>query len=165
MSSVPSEATPPPPPIAGAPNRLLLFRVQTCISLLMLAVTLANNALQSQPDSFIKIVAAPFGGLSLAVFVLFLTGVVVTKFNGNRAWSLREIGVAVIIMVAVILGLQVLMVNVLALGSTLSRLLFLYSILFSLVALVYFRVRNLWTMASITGVSEGIVAYLVFFAR
>jgi hypothetical protein len=156
----------PEPPRSTTPlNRMLLFRVQTFISLLLLGVTLMNYIGQTDKDAFLKIVASPFGGLSVAVFVMFLTATVITQFNANRAWKWQEILASVGLLLAVGGVMQVLMGSILELGGTLSRLLFLYSMLFSGIALIYFRVRNLWTMGIITGVAEGIVVFLVFSAK
>lgn len=146
-------------------NRMLLFRVQTLISLLLLGVTLMNYIGQTRQDAFLKIVASPFGGLSVAVFVMFLTATVITQFNGNRAWRWQEMLASVGLLLAVGGVMQALMGNILEMGDSLSKLLFLYSLLFSGIALIYFRVRNLWTMGIITGVAEGIVIFLVFSAR
>ena len=146
-------------------NRLLLFRVQTFLSVLLLGITLSNYIGQTSKDAFLKIVASPFGGLSVAVFVMFLTANVITQFNFNKSWNLRQILTSIGIVAAVVVGMWFLMDSILTLGGTLSKLLFLYSLLFSGIALIYYRVRNLWTMGIVTGVCEGIVIFLVFSAK
>jgi hypothetical protein len=144
-------------------NREKLYKLQGCLAILLILVATVQFALEAQGADFLKVAIAPFGMISLLLFAFFLYNRQRVDLDDEESFgrkrTLASFGIlliagAVVIAVTTILG---------DLTNTLDRVIFSFSILVGVVIFLYEKVRNLRTMATLTGVAEGITILLIFF--
>ncbi|OVE73644.1 hypothetical protein BVX94_03305 [bacterium B17] len=142
--------------------RRKLFMTQSCLALFLTVSAAFVYGIRLHAGSWFKVGIAPFGAFSLLFFLLFLFARLVEKFNGEEGFSRKNSVLAG----GLIAGLSVVvywinhLVSVSA--ATIEQLVFCYASMGSVILFMYFRTRNLWTMAALTALAQGLVLQLVF---
>lgn len=145
-------------------NRSLLFFLQSLITILSMVIIgfiLVPNLNEQVSSNLLKVTIAPFPALSLLIFLLFVFNKIMRDFD-DKVYSFWQIIIGfifVIIISASILGGTG---NVLGLLQTIDKKVFLFSFFLGLILFCFLRVSNLYSMAIITGMSEGIILYIIF---
>jgi len=145
-------------------NRSLLFYLQSLIAILAMVIIgfiLVPDLTEQVSAHLLKVSIAPFPSLSLVIFLLFVFNKIIRDLD-DKVYTFRQILiglVAVLIMsVLIFLGTEL----VLAVLQSIDKKVFLFSIFLGLIIFCLLRVGNLYTMAIITGLSEGIILYIIF---
>jgi len=104
---------------------------------------------------------APFPTLSLLIFLLFVFNKIIRDLD-DKTYSTREILVGFIMMFSI--STLIFIGTELALGimQGIDKQIFLLSIFLGMIIFSLLRVSNLYTMAIITGMSEGVILYIIF---
>lgn len=141
-------------------DRKVLFNAQMAVSLL--SIILMVFVIRPPMENILKTAIAPFASVSLILFLLFLVDKVYENFHEGEQYSKKNILISIAV---VLLGVAMMFAIIAFLKSnnTLDKVLFYVSIFISIIILLYNRVRNLWSMSVITGISEGVIVYVVFF--
>jgi hypothetical protein len=145
-------------------NRTLLFYLQsliTIISMVIIGLILVPDLSEQVSDNLLKVTIAPFPSISLLIFLLFVFNKIIRDLD-DKVYSLSEIviGSAVVIIISALIFLGT--GSALAILQSIDKKIFLFSIFLGLIIFSLFRVSNLYTMALITGLSEGIILYIIF---
>lgn len=145
-------------------NRTLLFYLQTLItflSMVIISLILVPDFENQVSNNLLKVTIAPFTAISLLIFLLFIFNKIIRDLD-DKIYSLREIlfGLSILIVITLIIvsGTGV----VLTFLPTIDKKVFFVSILFCLIIFFLLRIANLYTMAVITGIAEGIILYIIF---
>lgn len=145
-------------------NRSLLFYLQSLIAILAMVIIgfiLVPDLNEQVSKHLLKVSIAPFPSLSLLIFLLFVFNKVIRDLD-DKVYTFRQILiglVAILIMSALVfIGTEL----VLAVMQSIDKKVFLFSIFLGLIIFCLLRVGNLYTMAIITGLSEGIILYIIF---
>ncbi len=140
-------------------DRRSLFQLQTIIA--FIAVILVIFIVYTPPESWLKVVIAPFGAISLVLFSLFSFNKEIEDFN-SEPYATFNIIASIIILFSVLVGMHFL-ISVLDENRTLDKVIFYSSIFIGFLAFLYLRIGNLWSMAIITGIAEGVIVHTIFF--
>lgn len=135
-----------------------LFKLQSIIALFSVLMMLVM--LHRQITDTLKAVMTPFGPVSLLLFLLFVVLKVIMDFHEDvfkALEKLKSVGILGVTLLAVF-G----MLHFVGKSDTFETLWFFAFSLLSLLAFINLRVKNLWTMALVTGMAEGIIVYIVF---
>ncbi|EDN68572.1 membrane protein [Beggiatoa sp. PS] len=145
-------------------NRTLLFYLQSLIAIcamLIIGLILVPDLPEQVSTHLLKVTIAPFPSLSLLIFLLFVFNKIVRDLD-DKVYSFREVligsATAIIILVVIFIGTGL----VLGVLQSIDKKIFLFSLLLGLIIFCLLRVSNLYTMAIITGLSEGIILYIIF---
>ncbi|HID98825.1 MAG TPA: hypothetical protein EYP59_00855 [Thiotrichaceae bacterium] len=145
-------------------NRTLLFYLQSLIAVLSLSIIgliLVPDFSEQVSANILKVTIAPFPALSLLIFMLFVFNQIIRVLD-DKIYSISEIlmGFAIVALISVLIlfgtGLA------LTFMQSIDKKVFLLSLFLGLIIFCLFRVSNLYTMAIITGMSEGIILYIIF---
>ncbi len=139
-------------------DRAVLFRGQMIAGLFAFALMMFE--LYMPVRNVLKLVIAPFGAISLILFLLFVFNQVIRDFH-NNPYTQPEIVKSLLLLTAAAVGICVL-VPLLKVNTGFDKTLFFVSLLMGVFVFLYLRVGNLWSMAVVTGTIEGIIIYLVF---
>lgn len=140
-------------------DRKLLFKAQMVVSLV--SVILMVFLIKAPLENLLKTAIAPFASISLILYLLFLINKVYENFHDNP-YSIKEIATSILIVGLAIVAMFFI-IAFLKQNNTLDKVLFYVSVFISIIIFLYLRIGNLWSMSVITGISEGIIAYVVFF--
>lgn len=145
-------------------NRTLLFYLQsliTVLSMVIIGLILVPDLTEQVSAHLLKVTIAPFPTLSLLIFLLFVFNKIIRDLD-DKTYSIREILVGFIMMLTI--SALIFIGTELALGvmQGIDKQIFLLSIFLGLIIFSLLRVSNLYTMAIITGMSEGVILYIIF---
>jgi hypothetical protein len=146
-------------------NRSLLFHLQSLIGIFAIAIIgliLIPNFAEQVSQHLLKVTIAPFPSISLLIFMLFVFNQIIRELD-DKIYSLREIAVGS----AIVIFVTVLIFVVTGLGlsfmQSVDKKIFLFSFFLGLIIFCIFRISNIYTMAIITGLSEGVILYIIFY--
>lgn len=145
-------------------NRTLLFHLQsfiTILSIIIIGLILVPDLSEQVLANPLKVTIAPFPAMSLLIFLLFVFNKIVRDLD-NRIHSLKEVFVGVVIVFIISVLIFVGTGLILGFLQSVDKKVFLFSFLLGLIIFCLFRISNLYTMAIITGMSEGIILYIIF---
>jgi hypothetical protein len=145
-------------------NRTFLFYLQSLIAIvamMIIGMILIPNLSEEVSANLLKVTIAPFPAISMLIFLLFTFNKIIRELD-DKTYSFKEImiGSLVVLMVSILIfwGTD----SVLALLESIDKKVFLFAILLGLIGFCLLRISNLYTMAIITGMSEGIILYIIF---
>jgi len=143
-------------------KRQNLFFIQLALSIIMLfflclVLYFNENYLISKPY---KIFFSPFGAVSILLMLLFWFNDVVRDFPDG---SYDFIPIIINLIIVILLSyFSMTIIQSLFKIKQIEVMLFFLSILLCVQLFIGIRRANIWTMSIITGLSEGIVLYMVF---
>lgn len=140
-----------------------LYKIQGWLSILLILIATVQFALQAQGAEFLKVAIAPFGAISLLLFAFFLYNRKRVDLEDDEAYGTKRILASVGILVVAAVAVTTVTSILGDVTSTLDRVIFSFAILVGVVIFLYEKIRNLKTMAALTGVSEGVTILLIFF--
>ncbi len=145
-------------------NRTLLFYLQSLIAILSMVIIgliLVPDISEQVSAHLLKVSLAPFPTLSLLIFLLFVFNKIIRDLD-DKSYSFKEILMGFLMVFA--LSALIFIGTDLALGlmQSIDKKIFLLSIFIGLIIFSLLRVSNLYTMAIITGMSEGVILYIIF---
>jgi hypothetical protein len=145
-------------------NRIFLFYLQSLIAIvamMIIGMILIPNLSEEVSANLLKVTIAPFPAISMLIFLLFTFNQIIRELD-NKTYNMKEIliGFLVVLMVSVLIFWRT--DSVLALLESIDKKVFLFAILLGLIGFCLLRISNLYTMAIITGMSEGIILYIIF---
>ncbi len=146
-------------------NRSLLFYLQSLIaifSMVIIGLILIPNFAEQVSQRLLKVTIAPFPSISLLIFMLFVYNKIIRDLD-DKIYSLREIVTGSIIVLLVMVVIFVVTGLALSFMQSVDKKIFLFSFFLGLIVFCIFRISNLYTMAIITGLSEGIILYIIFY--
>lgn len=154
------EPAPNLPPYQGyhLTDRESLFRLQTFVALA--SVILMLFIVYVPPKSMLKVVIAPFGSVSLVLFALFIMNRVIKSFHSSPYKITETIG-STILLIAVVAGMHY-CIALLSGNGSLDKVMFFSSLFIGLIVFLYLRIGNIWSMAVITGIAEGVIIHTIF---
>ena len=145
-------------------NRTLLFYLQTLItflSMVIISLILIPDFETQVSNNLLKVTIAPFTAISLLIFLLFIFNKIIRDLD-DKVYAIKEIlwgfSVLVVITLVIVSGSGI----ILTWFPTIDKKVLLISILFCLIIFFLLRIANLYTMAIITGIAEGIILYIIF---
>ncbi|KOR33072.1 hypothetical protein TI05_03360 [Achromatium sp. WMS3] len=149
---------PPQPNQSYLADRESLFRLQTVVALA--AIILMLFIVYVPPTSMLKVVIAPFGSISLVLFALFIMNRIIKAFHA-APYKIIEILSSILILGIVIIGMHY-CIGLLSGNGSLDKVMFFSSLFIGLIIFLYLRIGNIWSMAIITGIAEGVIVHTIF---
>ncbi len=145
-------------------NRTLLFYLQSLIAIfamMIIGLIIVPNLSEQVSANILKVTIAPFPSISLLIFLLFVFNKIIRDLD-NQVYSVKEvlIGFTTVFLFSVLIFIGT--EFVLSVFQSIDKKIFLFSIFLGLIIFFLFRISNLYTMAIITGLSEGIILYIIF---
>lgn len=144
-------------------KRKHLFKLQGWLSILLILVATINYALSAEGAEFIKVAIAPFGAISLLLFSFFVYNRRREDLNDEENFGGRKIlaNLCIVLVSAVVV---ITLTSILGdLTSSLDRIIFSFSIMIGAVIFLFEKIRDLRSMAILTGIGEGITVLMIFF--
>ena len=145
-------------------NRTFLFYLQSFIAILAMMIIgfiLVPDLTEQMSAHVLKVTIAPFPALSLLIFLLFVFNQIIKDLD-DKVYSFAEMLIG-FTTVLIILGLIFVGTGfALSLLQSIDKKIFLFSLLLGLIIFFLLRISNLYTMAIMTGLSEGIILYIIF---
>ncbi|MFH1159534.1 MAG: hypothetical protein V1733_01120 [bacterium] len=140
-----------------------LFWVQAAILALLLIISgitfmFSNDV---KVDKVIKIVFAPFLSIVPLIFILTIVRDWIKRFNSNeytRAEIIKYVVISVLITIV-----ATFMMKGLSMITTSEVLVALLIAILSIISFIGGKIRNIVGMSILTGVSEGVIIFMVFF--
>jgi len=145
-------------------NRTLLFYLQSLIAIfamMIIGLIIVPNLSEQVSANILKVTIAPFPSISLLIFLLFVFNKIIRDLD-NKVYSIKEIliGFTAVLLFSVLIFIGT--GFVLSVLQSIDKKIFLFSIFLGLIIFFLLRMSNLYTMAIITGLSEGIILYIIF---
>jgi hypothetical protein len=145
-------------------NRTFLFYLQSLIAIFSMAIIgliLVPDFGEQVSAHLLKVTIAPFPSISLLIFLLFVFNKIIRDLD-DKVYSLREILIGSIVVFLISVLIFVGTDLALSFMQSIDKKIFLFSFFLGLIVFCLFRISNLYTMAIITGMSEGIILYIIF---
>jgi hypothetical protein len=145
-------------------NRSFLFYLQSLIAIISIAIIgliLVPDLTEQVSANLLKVTIAPFPSISLLIFLLFVFNKIIRDLDDKIYYFFQIlIGSLIIILISTFIFIGT--GDALSFMQSVDKKVFLFSIFFGLIIFFLFRISNLYTMAIITGMSEGIILYIIF---
>lgn len=145
-------------------NRTFLFYLQSLIAIvamMIIGMILIPNLSEEVSANLLKVTIAPFPAISLLIFLLFTFNKIIRELD-DKTYNFKEIMIGSLVMLMVSVFIFWGTDSVLFLLESIDKKVFLFAILLGLIGFCLLRISNLYTMAIITGMSEGIILYIIF---
>jgi hypothetical protein len=140
-----------------------LFKLQGALSILLILVATVDYALAAESADFVKVAIAPFGAISLLLFSFFVYNRRRIHLDDEEDYGIRKT-LANLGLLVVAGAIVITLISILAdLTSTLDRIVFSFSIMVAVVVFIYEKIRDLRSMAILTGIGEGVTILMIFF--
>jgi uncharacterized membrane protein len=145
-------------------NRNFLFYLQSLIAIttmMIIGFILVPDLTEQLSEHVLKVTIAPFPALSLLIFLLFVFNKIVKDLD-DKVYSFSEMlfGFATVLIISVLIFIGTSFA--LSILQSIDKKIFLFSLLLGLIIFFILRISNLYTMAIMTGLSEGIILYIIF---
>jgi len=129
--------------------------------MVIIGLILVPDFTEQVSANLLKVTIAPFPSISLLIFLLFVFNKIIRDLD-DKVYSLSEIviGSAIVVIISALIFLGTGLT--LAVLQSIDKKIFLFSIFLGMIIFSLFRASNLYTMALITGLSEGIILYIIF---
>lgn len=145
-------------------NRTVLFYLQSIIAIFSMAIIgliLVPDLGEQVSAHMLKVTIAPFPSISLLIFLLFIFNKIIRDLDDKiYSWRYILISFVVVFLVSVLIFIGTNLA--LSFMQSIDKKVFLFSIFLGIIVFCLFRISNLYTMAIITGISEGIILYIIF---
>jgi hypothetical protein len=145
-------------------NRSFLFYLQSLIAIVSIAIIgliLVPDLTEQVSANLLKVTIAPFPSISLLIFLLFVFNKIIRDLD-DKIYSFFQILIGSLIIILISTLIFIGTGEALSFMQSVDKKVFLFSIFFGLIIFFLFRISNLYTMAIITGMSEGIILYIIF---
>lgn len=144
-------------------KRTKLFKLQGMLAILLILVATVQTALQSGGADFLKVAIAPFGAISLLLFAFFIYNRKKDELDDDEGFPVRRVlaSTGLVVLAGVIVVFLTSLIG--DLTNTLDRVLFSFSMLIAAILFLYEKIRNLRSMALLTGIGEGAAILMLFF--
>ena len=145
-------------------NRSFLFYLQSFIAIVSIAIIgliLVPDLTEQVSANLLKVTIAPFPSISLLIFLLFVFNKIIRDLD-DKIYSFFQILIGSLIIILISTLIFIGTGETLSFMQSVDKKVFLFSIFFGLIIFFLFRISNLYTMAIITGMSEGIILYIIF---
>jgi hypothetical protein len=145
-------------------NRSFLFYLQSLIAIVSIAIIgliLVPDLTEQVSANLLKVTIAPFPSISLLIFLLFVFNKIIRDLD-DKIYSFFQILIGSLIIMLISTLIFIGTGETLSFMQSVDKKVFLFSIFFGLIIFFLFRISNLYTMAIITGMSEGIILYIIF---
>ena len=145
-------------------NRSFLFYLQSLIAIISIAIIgliLVPDLTEQVSANLLKVTIAPFPSISLLIFLLFVFNKIIRDLD-DKIYSFFQILIGFLIIILISTLIFIGTGETLSFMQSVDKKVFLFSIFFGLIIFFLFRISNLYTMAIITGMSEGIILYIIF---
>lgn len=145
-------------------NRTLLFYLQSLIaivSMIIIGLILVPDLTEQVSANMLKVTIAPFPAISFLIFLLFVFNQIIRDLDDKAySWKAIVFGFTVVLTISALIFIGTGLV--LTFLQSIDKKIFLFSIFLGLIIFCLFRISNLYTMAIITGLSQGIILYIIF---
>lgn len=139
-------------------NREQLFWIQSTIAFTSIIFMIA--IVRPPVENLLKLVVSPFAAISFILFLLFIINKVIKSFD-DAPYPLYKIIASFAL--ASVAGFAIYQfIQLLHTAATLDRVVFYASLLIGSLAFLALRVGNLWSMAVMTGIAQGVLIYIIF---
>ncbi len=145
-------------------NRSFLFYLQSLIAIISIAIIgliLVPDLTEQVSANLLKVTIAPFPSISLLIFLLFVFNKIIRDLD-DKIYSFFQILIGSLIIILISTLIFIGTGDALSFMQSVDKKVFLFSIFFGLIIFFLFRISNLYTMAIITSMSEGIILYIIF---
>ncbi len=143
-------------------NRYKLFIIQaifTIFSIVLIGFVLTQDV--SKEFTMLKVVLSPFSAILMLFFLLFIFNKVIKNFD-DQEYKAKVVIVSFIILaivlVATIFGINTIM----GFLRSIDKIIFILAMILCIVIFFLLRIGNIYTMATITGMAQAIIIYVIF---
>jgi len=145
-------------------NRFQLFLIQSILAILSIVLIgfLLVQTVDLENYNLLKIILSPFSSILLLFFLLFVFNKIARTF-GDEEYDIIFIGIGFAILLATSLLTSAGINFIIGFLQSIDKIIFILSMLLCLIIFFLLRVGNIFTMAIITGIAQGVIVFVLFF--
>lgn len=146
-------------------KRKRLFTTQGLLAVALIVLASIYYSISSEPGDLFKVVIAPFGAVSILIFCFFIFHRQVQRLDDELRYSPMQLILSILVAAISGTATAALIVYLGNFSDQLEHLVFGFAILVSCVIFAFDKIRNLHSMAMLSGIAEGVTLLLIFFDK